>query len=62
MISYKDKTFCVAFCATNCHRRYTKKVAKKAKIWWGNASGAVPISLDDFSLKCPAFKRSYDGL
>ena len=63
MISYKDKTFCVAPCATtDCHRRYTKQVAKEAKIWWGKASGAVPLALDDFSSKCPAFKRSYNEI
>jgi len=62
MLCYKDKTFCVAPCATDCHRRYTATVAKEAKIWWGKASGAVPIALDNFASKCPAFKKDYNEI
>lgn len=60
MICYKGKTFCVANCATyDCHRLLTPQVTEDAKQWWYPASGAVPISLHDYSSECPAYKKDY---
>ena len=51
MISYKDKTFCIAACANReCPRKYTEDVRKQAEEWWGDV--AAPVAVGDLSKPC----------
>jgi hypothetical protein len=48
MISYKDKTFCIAACANReCPRKYTEDVRKQAEEWWGDVAAPVAVIRPD---------------
>lgn len=51
MMSYRDTTFCAAFCATTeCRRNYSDVVKAAAERWWGGPG--APVAFADFSDGC----------
>lgn len=59
MLCYKDTTFCIAPCSTECKIKLTNQVIEDARAWWGKASGDAPIAMSDYSDTCPAFNNKY---
>jgi hypothetical protein len=54
MITFRDMTYCAAFCrTTDCRRNYTDAVKAAAERWW-NGPGA-PVAFADFSPGCDDF-------
>jgi hypothetical protein len=51
MICYRDTTFCISECATECNAKLTDEVRRDAVRWWGNDD--APIMVNDF--KCSKF-------
>jgi len=61
MIGYRDRTFCIAQCATDeCEIMLTDKVIADARKWWGNCSGDVPIIVSDYSDTCQFYYPKED--
>jgi hypothetical protein len=53
MMSYRDRSFCDAPCATrSCDRKFTDADQAAAKAWWRGMSGDPPISFQDMSAGC----------
>ena len=58
MICYKDKTFCVANCATTtCPVMYTEQVQLDSDKWWNKGIGKAPIMVSDYSDTCKDYKE-----
>ena len=56
MISYRDKTFCNAPCATtDCPRMLTEAIRVDAERWWGTPD--APLAVSNFAVTCADFTR-----
>jgi hypothetical protein len=54
--TYRDKTFCSAFCATRaCDRRWTAYRQDAARRWYG--SDAVPVAFANFAPRCREYRQ-----
>lgn len=60
MISYRDRSFCSAFCGTvDCSRRWTSQLQAAAEKWWNPENNpekhGAPVSFANFAPTCPEY-------